>query len=53
MPRLIPSARAEIIADTGHGPAIDHPELLNARMLDFMDGIDSRDPVAVRGAGDA
>ncbi|MEV6423382.1 alpha/beta hydrolase [Streptomyces sp. NPDC051662] len=44
VPRLVPGARAEIIANTGHGPALDHPELLNPKMLDFMDEADSRDP---------
>ncbi|WP_405730696.1 alpha/beta fold hydrolase [Streptomyces sp. NBC_01537] len=44
VPRLIPGARAEIVADTGHGPAIDHPDLLNARMLSFMEDIDSLAP---------
>ncbi|CAM5515747.1 AB hydrolase-1 domain-containing protein OS=Streptomyces aurantiogriseus OX=66870 GN=GCM10010251_47820 PE=4 SV=1 [Streptomyces aurantiogriseus] len=43
-PRLIPGARAEIVTDTGHGPAIDHPDLLNAKMLGFMDEVDSLDP---------
>ncbi|WP_411152543.1 alpha/beta fold hydrolase [Streptomyces sp. A30] len=46
VPRLIPGARAEIFADTGHGPAIDHPDLLNARMLSFMEDVDSRDLTA-------
>ena len=36
VPRLIPGARAEIIADTGHGPQIDHAEEIDRRMLDFM-----------------
>ncbi|MFJ2738294.1 alpha/beta fold hydrolase [Streptomyces sp. NPDC087440] len=42
VPRLIPGARAEIIANTGHGPQLDHPDLVNARMLAFMDDVDSR-----------
>lgn len=50
VPRLIPGARAEIVAATGHGPQIDHPDLLNARMLSFMEDIDSLDPAAARGA---
>ncbi|MFB8032286.1 alpha/beta fold hydrolase [Streptomyces sp. NPDC056004] len=41
VPRLIPGARAEIIAATGHGPQIDHPDLINARMLDFMKDTDA------------
>ncbi|MGW2182049.1 alpha/beta fold hydrolase [Streptomyces sp. NPDC001732] len=41
VPRLIPGARAETIAATGHGPQIDHPDLTNARMLSFMDKADS------------
>ncbi|WP_330461046.1 alpha/beta hydrolase [Streptomyces sp. NBC_00820] len=53
VPRLIPGARAEIIADTGHGPAIDHPELLNARMLSFMQDVDSLAPAAGQGGGAA
>ncbi|WP_107121564.1 alpha/beta fold hydrolase [Streptomyces yokosukanensis] len=40
VPRLIPGARAEIISRTGHGPQIDHAELTNRRMLDFMDAAD-------------
>ncbi|MCX5206372.1 alpha/beta fold hydrolase [Streptomyces sp. NBC_00237] len=46
VPRLIPGARAEIVAATGHGPQIDHPDLVNGRMLDFMDDVDSRTPAA-------
>ncbi|MET7285440.1 alpha/beta fold hydrolase [Streptomyces sp. NPDC005573] len=46
VPRLIPGARAEIIANTGHGPAIDHPDLLNAKMLDFMRDVDASGPAA-------
>lgn len=42
VPRLVTGARAEIIAATGHGPQIDHPQIVNARMLDFMDDVDSR-----------
>ncbi|MFJ8104848.1 alpha/beta fold hydrolase [Streptomyces sp. NPDC096132] len=53
VPRLVPGARAEIISDTGHGPAIDHPELLNARMLAFMRDADSPDPAAVGDTGEA
>jgi pimeloyl-ACP methyl ester carboxylesterase len=41
VPRLVPGARAEIIADTGHGPAIDHPELLNARVLAFVQAVEA------------
>ncbi|MGW7053457.1 alpha/beta fold hydrolase [Streptomyces sp. NPDC054887] len=41
VPRLIPGARAEIIAQTGHGPQMDHPELVNSRMLSFMEDVDS------------
>ncbi|MGW7342288.1 alpha/beta fold hydrolase [Streptomyces sp. NPDC054854] len=44
VPRLIPGARVEIIAATGHGPQIDHPDVVNARMLGFMEDVDSRDP---------
>ncbi|MFF3954168.1 alpha/beta fold hydrolase [Streptomyces sp. NPDC001890] len=44
VPRLIPGARAEIIAATGHGPQIDHPDLINARMLDFMKDTDAATP---------
>ncbi|MER7760635.1 alpha/beta hydrolase [Streptomyces sp. NPDC097619] len=42
VPRLIPGARAEIIAATGHGPQIDHPDLVNAGMLAFMAEVDAR-----------
>lgn len=53
VPRLIPGARAEIVAATGHGPQIDHPDLVNARMLSFMEDIDSLDPAVNRGSVDA
>ncbi|MFJ9644066.1 alpha/beta fold hydrolase [Streptomyces sp. NPDC004244] len=46
VPRLVAGARAEIVAHTGHGPQIDHPELVNARMLTFMEDVDSLDPAA-------
>ncbi|MER7620596.1 alpha/beta hydrolase [Streptomyces sp. NPDC126503] len=49
VPRLVPGARAEIITATGHGPQIDHPDVVNARMLAFMEGVDSAGP-AVGGA---
>ncbi|MFF4365432.1 alpha/beta fold hydrolase [Streptomyces sp. NPDC001594] len=41
VPRLVPGARAEIVTATGHGPQIDHPDVVNARMLTFMDDADS------------
>ncbi|AZM89926.1 MULTISPECIES: alpha/beta fold hydrolase [Streptomyces] len=41
VPRLVPGARAEIVAATGHGPQIDHPDVVNARMLSFMEDVDS------------
>ncbi|MGW7437845.1 alpha/beta fold hydrolase [Streptomyces sp. NPDC054849] len=53
VPRLIPGARAEIVAATGHGPQIDHPDLVNARMLSFMEDVDSLDPATARGPVDA
>ncbi|MFJ3659853.1 alpha/beta fold hydrolase [Streptomyces sp. NPDC090119] len=40
VPRLIPSARAEVISGTGHGPQIDHAAEINRRMLKFMDAND-------------
>jgi len=40
VPRLIPSARAEIISGTGHGPQIDHADEMNGRMLSFMASVD-------------
>lgn len=40
VPRLIPGARAEIVADTGHGPQIDHAEEVNRRMLHFMAAVE-------------
>ncbi|MFJ7270504.1 alpha/beta fold hydrolase [Streptomyces sp. NPDC099050] len=46
VPRLIRGARAEIVSATGHGPQIDHPELVNARMLSFFEDVDSLDPAA-------
>ncbi|MFJ3922594.1 alpha/beta fold hydrolase [Streptomyces sp. NPDC090022] len=46
VPRVIPGARAEIVAATGHGPQIDHPDLVNARMLSFMEDVDSLAPRA-------
>ncbi|NXY94691.1 alpha/beta hydrolase [Streptomyces sp. BR123] len=53
VPRLISGARAEIIAQTGHGPSIDHPDVVNARMLGFMADVDSLDPAAARGPAQA
>ncbi|MGR4880248.1 alpha/beta fold hydrolase [Streptomyces sp. LARHCF249] len=53
VPRLIPGARAEIVAATGHGPQIDHPDLVNARMLSFLEDVDSLDPAANRSAREA
>ncbi|WP_410090007.1 hypothetical protein [Streptomyces sp. OR43] len=41
VPRLIPGARTAITAATGHGPQIDHPDLVNAQLLSFMEDIDS------------
>ncbi|WP_328299874.1 alpha/beta fold hydrolase [Streptomyces sp. NBC_00435] len=46
VPRLIPGARAEIVAATGHGPQLDHPDLVNARMLSFMEDVDSLESAA-------
>ncbi|MEU8696592.1 alpha/beta fold hydrolase [Streptomyces sp. NPDC048680] len=40
VPRVVPGARAEIVASTGHVPQIDHPDLVNTRMLSFMDEAD-------------
>ncbi|MER6605379.1 alpha/beta fold hydrolase [Streptomyces sp. NPDC000927] len=40
VPRLLPGARAEILADTGHGPQIDHAERTNRLVLDFMDAVE-------------
>ncbi|MEW2412481.1 alpha/beta fold hydrolase [Streptomyces sp. NPDC046866] len=37
VPRLIPTARADILTRTGHGPQIDHAPVVNARILAFMD----------------
>ncbi|MFJ8944980.1 alpha/beta fold hydrolase [Streptomyces sp. NPDC102395] len=53
VPRVIPGARAEIVAATGHGPQIDHPDLVNARMLSFMEDIDSLHPATPRDVIDA
>ncbi|MGY5125469.1 alpha/beta fold hydrolase [Streptomyces nigrescens] len=39
VPRLVPGARVEIIADTGHGPQIDHAAQVNSRMVSFMDSV--------------
>ncbi|MFD5416458.1 alpha/beta fold hydrolase [Streptomyces sp. NPDC127069] len=47
VPRLVPGARAEIVTATGHGPQIDHPDVVNARMLAFMDDTDTLDRTAV------
>ncbi|MHC6627152.1 alpha/beta fold hydrolase [Streptomyces globosus] len=49
VPRLVPGARAEIITATGHGPQIDHPDVVNARMLSFMEDADSRRPASLDG----
>ncbi|MFE4536220.1 alpha/beta fold hydrolase [Streptomyces scopuliridis] len=44
VPRLVPGARAEIIANTGHGPQIDHADLVSSRILSFLDSVDRREP---------
>ncbi|MFF9346983.1 alpha/beta fold hydrolase [Streptomyces sp. NPDC014734] len=41
VPRIIPGARAEIVAATGHAPQMDHPDELNTKMLGFMEDVDS------------
>ena len=41
VPGLIPGARAEIVSATGHGPQIDHPDLVNARMINFINSCDA------------
>ncbi|MCP3755280.1 alpha/beta fold hydrolase [Streptomyces sp. TBY4] len=50
VPRVIRGARAEIVSATGHGPQLDHPELVNARMLSFFEDVDSLDPAGHRAA---
>lgn len=39
VPLLVPGARVEIIAETGHGPQIDHAAQVNSRMVSFVDSI--------------
>jgi len=34
--RLIPDLTAEIISDAGHLLVIDQPEIINARVLEFL-----------------
>ncbi|MFG2601025.1 alpha/beta fold hydrolase [Streptomyces sp. NPDC048462] len=36
VPRLVPTATAEIIGATGHGPQIDHADEVNERILAFL-----------------
>ncbi|MFI1470516.1 alpha/beta fold hydrolase [Streptomyces wuyuanensis] len=48
VPRLVTGARAEIVAATGHGPQIDHPDVVNSRMLEFMEDTDSQAPAATQ-----
>ncbi|ROQ68318.1 pimeloyl-ACP methyl ester carboxylesterase [Streptomyces sp. 840.1] len=36
VPRLVPTATAEIIGATGHGPQIDHADEVNDRILTFL-----------------
>ncbi|MFJ8092033.1 alpha/beta fold hydrolase [Streptomyces griseofuscus] len=48
VPRLVPGARAEIIADTGHGPQIDHAAATDRAMLDFMADVERGSPAAGR-----
>lgn len=36
VPRLVPTATAEIIGATGHGPQIDHADEVNKRILAFL-----------------
>lgn len=53
VPRVIPGARAEVVAATGHGPQIDHPSLVNTRIRSFMEDIDSLHPATTRNVTDA
>ncbi|MFE9611867.1 alpha/beta fold hydrolase [Streptomyces sp. NPDC006012] len=39
IPRLIPGARVEVVAGTGHGPQIDHAEKVNHLMREFMESV--------------
>ncbi|MFJ2705843.1 alpha/beta fold hydrolase [Streptomyces sp. NPDC087428] len=41
VPRVLPGARAEIVAATGHVPQLEDPQLVNGRMLGFMEDVDS------------
>lgn len=41
VPRVLPGARAEIVAATGHVPQLEDPDLVNGRMLGFMEDVDS------------
>jgi pimeloyl-ACP methyl ester carboxylesterase len=41
VPRLVAGARAEILGATGHGPQIDHADLVNTSMLAFMTNNDA------------
>ncbi len=34
---LMPDVQVEIVPDTGHGPALQRPDLVNAAIIDFVD----------------
>ena len=36
MATRIPSARQVMLADTGHAASVEHPELFNGALLDFL-----------------
>ncbi|MEU9123171.1 alpha/beta fold hydrolase [Streptomyces sp. NPDC048506] len=40
VPRLVPGARAEIVSETGHGPQIDHADMVNDRIRGFLNSVD-------------
>lgn len=42
--RLIPDVDAEIVPGTAHTPPIESPELINRKVLAFIDGVDGRLP---------
>lgn len=53
-PRTAAPTQAINFAATGHGPQIDHPDLVNARMLSFMgEDIDFLHPATPRDVADA